>query len=85
MSSLLDETALIVSVCTIIAFAAGSIKWLVKKYLIELKPNGGSSLRDQVNRLEEKIHEVDQDNKSMEKKIDLMFESLLQHIAKTDK
>jgi len=28
---------------------------LVKHFLSELKPNGGSSLRDQVNRLEEKV------------------------------
>jgi hypothetical protein len=83
--SLLDATALIVSICTIVAFATGSIKWLVKHYLAELRPNGGSSLKDQVNRLEVKIAEVDQDNKSMELKIDKMFETLLSHIARTDK
>ncbi len=46
--------ALIVSICTIVAFASGSIKWLTKHYFdeirSELKPNGGSSLKDQVNR-----------------------------------
>lgn len=83
--SLIDEAALVVSVCTIIAFASASIKWLVKHYLAELKPNGGSSIKDTVSRLENKIAEVDEDNKAMDRKIDKMFEALLEHISKTDK
>jgi hypothetical protein len=83
--ALIDEAALIVSVCTIIAFASASIKWLVKHYLAELKPNGGSSIKDTVSRLEKKIAEVDEDNKAMDRKIDKMFEALLEHISKTDK
>ena len=43
---------LIVSIITIAGAFVGSIRWLVKHYLNELKPNGGSSLRDSVNRLE---------------------------------
>jgi len=43
---------LIVSVITIATAFAGSVRWLVKHYLAELKPNGGSSLRDSINRLE---------------------------------
>jgi hypothetical protein len=31
------------------------VRWLVKHYLYELKPNGGSSLKDKVNALEEKV------------------------------
>lgn len=83
--SLIDEAALVVSVCTIIAFASASIKWLVKHYLAELKPNGGSSIKDTISRLENKIAEVDEDNKAMDRKIDKMFEALLEHISKTDK
>jgi hypothetical protein len=44
--------SLIVSVIAIVSAFAGSIRWLVKHYLNELKPNGGSSLRDSINRLE---------------------------------
>ena len=44
--------ALIVSIIAIISAFAGSVRWLVKHYLNELKPNSGSSLRDAVNRLE---------------------------------
>lgn len=46
---------LIVSVIAIVSAFAGSVRWLVKHYLYELKPNSGSSLRDSVNRLEDKV------------------------------
>jgi hypothetical protein len=34
------------------------VKWLVKHYLSELVPNSGSSLKDQINRLEARQHEI---------------------------
>lgn len=46
---------LAVSVCTLIAAFATAVRWLVKHYLYELKPNSGSSLKDSVIRLEEKV------------------------------
>jgi Na+/glutamate symporter len=42
----------------IIVTAIAGIKWLVKKYLSELRPNGGSSDKDQVNRLELRVDEI---------------------------
>lgn len=39
---------LIVSVITIITSFVLVIRWLVKHYLAELKPNGGESLNDKV-------------------------------------
>lgn len=78
--SAIDTTALIVSICTIVAFATGSIKWLTKHYFDEIKaefkPNGGSSLRDQVDRLEV-------NNSRLEKKIDHVTDILISHIEKT--
>ena len=47
--------ALIVSIIAIITAFSGAVRWLVKHYLYELKPNGGSSLKDSVNRLESKV------------------------------
>ena len=44
-----------VAVTTIVASFAGSVRWLVKHYLTELKPNSGSSLRDSVDRLERRV------------------------------
>ena len=36
----------------------GMVKWLVKHYLSELVPNSGSSMKDQINRLEARQHEI---------------------------
>lgn len=47
--------SLIVSIIAVITAFAGSVRWLVKHYLYELKPNSGSSLKDSVIRLEEKV------------------------------
>lgn len=46
---------LIVSIIAIMSAFVGSVRWLVKHYLYELKPNSGSSLKDSVIRLEEKV------------------------------
>jgi hypothetical protein len=46
---------LIVSIIAIVTAFSGSVRWLVKHYLYELKPNGGSSLKDSVSRLEQKV------------------------------
>lgn len=53
--SISDWAALCVSVITIFSGFAMMVKWLVKHYLSELKPNGGSSLRDEQNRQGESI------------------------------
>ena len=34
----------------IVVSAAAGVKWLVKKYLSELRPNGGSSIHDKINK-----------------------------------
>ena len=47
-----------VAVTTIVASFAGSVRWLVKHYLNELRPNGGASLRDSVDRLERQGEEI---------------------------
>ena len=47
--------SLIVSIIAVVSAFAGSVRWLVKHYLYELKPNSGSSLKDSVTRLEEKV------------------------------
>jgi hypothetical protein len=49
---------LIVSIIAIVSGFAGAVRWLVKHYLNELKPNGGSSLKDAVNRLETQMEIV---------------------------
>jgi hypothetical protein len=53
-----DWAALCVSVLTIVSGFAMAVKWLVKHYLSELKPNGGGSMMDKVNRLESRVDEI---------------------------
>ena len=50
-----DWASLAVAAISILGSVAMGIKWLVKHYLAELKPNGGSSMRDKVNQLEDKV------------------------------
>lgn len=50
-----DWAALAVAVTTLIGTLAMGVRHLVKHFLSELKPNGGSSLRDSVDRLDEKV------------------------------
>lgn len=56
--SAVDWAALFVSILTIVSCVAVGIKWLVKHYLSELKPNGGASMMDKVNRLENRVDEI---------------------------
>ena len=60
-----DWAGLVLTILTIVTIVTGGIRWLVKHYLNELKPNSGSSLKDSVNRLEEKT--------------DKLFDLLLEH------
>lgn len=53
--SAVDWAALVVAIISISASFAGIVRWLVKHYLNELKPNGGGSIKDKVNSLEEKV------------------------------
>jgi hypothetical protein len=53
-----EWAGLAVAVATVVASFAGLVRWLVKHYLDELKPNGGSSVKDQVNRLEARVDQI---------------------------
>ena len=84
-----DWASLIVAILTIVSSIAFGIKWLVKHYLSELKPNGGSSVKDQINRLESAVENqrIDSINSRdrQEKKLDEMYKILLDHIDKLNK
>lgn len=84
-----DWAALIVAILTIVSSVALAIKWLVKHYLVELKPNSGSSLRDAVTRLETAVDEQRIDSiksrERQEKKLDEMYKILIDHIANSKK
>jgi hypothetical protein len=44
-----DLAVVATAALTVIGSFIGSVKWLVKHYLLELKPNSGSSMRDEFN------------------------------------
>jgi len=50
-----EWAGLAVAGTTLVGAVAVGIRHLVKHYLYELRPNGGSSLKDTVNALEEKV------------------------------
>lgn len=56
--SAVDWAAVATGVTTVIAGGAAAVKWLVKHYLSELKPNHGSSLNDRVKRIEDQIDKI---------------------------
>lgn len=83
---------IMVAVGTVIGFAVVSVKWLVKNYFEEikgeLKHNGGSSIKDQVTRLEKDVsilkdhmirEEREQDD--LRKKLDNMYNILLDYVS----
>ena len=53
-----DIAAVAVGIVTVLGGVAGYLQFLVKHYLNELKPNGGSSIKDQVNRLEARVDTI---------------------------
>ncbi len=78
-----DWASLIVAILTIVSSIAISIKWLVKHYLSELKTNGGSSVKDQINRLEARANEADAKRNDMDRKLDHMYDILIEYISKS--
>ena len=53
-----DYATLIVAIMTIIGGFLGVMRWLVKHYLNELRPNGGSSMKDSLKRMEDRIDDL---------------------------
>lgn len=74
-----DWATLIFTVLSTVVLVSGGVRFLVRHYFqeikAELKPNGGSSMKDQVNRLEKQ-------HITLQEKLDRMYEILLDHVAK---
>ena len=83
----------LVGISAIISSATLGVKWLVKHYFDdikhELKPNGGSSLKDQVNRLETDILDLKNQNvkgeehhERLDSKIDHLTEMFIEYVSR---
>ena len=86
----------VISVGTIISITALGVRWLVKHYFDEIKkefkPNGGGSLKDQVNRLEARMDKADTLRKEtyirvekLERKIDDMYDKFIEYLSNNKK
>ena len=53
-----DWAALAIAAITLITAFAGSVRWLVKHYLSELKPNGGASMADRLTSVETQVYKI---------------------------
>lgn len=78
-----------VGIIAIVTGLAGAIRWMVKHYLAELKPNSGSTIKDQVGRLESRMtkHETVTTEtyrrvEKLEHKIDDIYDRLIDFLSK---
>jgi len=53
-----EWVALGVGACAIASSLLLALRWVIKSYLAELRPNGGSSIKDQINRLEKRVDDL---------------------------
>ncbi len=53
-----DYLTIAVAVIAIFSAMGGGIRWMVKHYLNELRPNGGSSIKDSISRMEQRIDDL---------------------------
>jgi hypothetical protein len=53
-----DFAAFAVAIITVLGGVAAYVQFMIKHYLSELRPNGGSSIKDQVNRLESRVDTI---------------------------
>ena len=53
-----DWAMLVATILGITSTLFMGLRWVVKSFLYELKPNGGSSIKDTVARLEQRIDEI---------------------------
>lgn len=78
-------SGIFIAVSTIITSTSLGIRWLVKHYFdeikAELKPNSGSSLKDQVSRLEKEMLKAQQEREKTNQKIDHMYDLFIEYIS----
>ena len=53
-----EWVGLAVGLSTLGATGLLALRWVIKSYLTELKPNSGSSMKDQISRLEQRVDDL---------------------------
>jgi predicted transglutaminase-like protease len=88
--------AISISLITIITSTALGVRWLTKHYFEEIKhemkPNGGSSMKDQVNRMEQDILDLKSQNvkgeeyhEKLDQKIENLTKLFVEYITRSGK
>ena len=85
--------AIVISLITVITSTALGVRWLTKHYFEEIKhemkPNGGQSMKDQVNRMESDISELKNQNlkgeeyhEKLDNKIDELTRLFVEYVSR---
>ncbi len=53
-----DWVAIASGVCAVTGSLFMGLRWVIKSYLAELKPNSGTSIKDQITRLEQRVDDL---------------------------
>ena len=53
-----DWVAIASGVCAVSGSLFMGLRWVIKSYLAELKPNSGTSMKDQITRLEQRVDDL---------------------------
>jgi len=53
-----DWVAIAVGACAVLTSLLLALRWVIKGWLNELRPNGGSSMKDQITRLEQRVDDL---------------------------
>lgn len=91
-----DWLGIILTSLSILTIIGLMVRWVIRHYLKdivhELKPNGGSSIKDQVNRLEQDIVSLKDQNvkgeeyhEKLDSKIDRLTEMFINYISNQSK
>lgn len=56
--SINDWVAVAVGASTLITTGLMALRWVIRQYLAELKPNSGTSMKDQLTRLEQRVDDL---------------------------
>lgn len=93
MTLLESILAIVISITTIITSVALGVRWLTKHYFDEIKhemkPNGGASIKDQVNRMERDItdlknqnHKGEEYHEKLDTKIDDLTRMFVEYVSR---
>jgi len=53
-----EWVAVAVGASTLITTGFMGLRWVIRQYLAELKPNSGTSMKDQLTRLEQRVDDL---------------------------